>query len=135
MIPKEKMKQGQLMLGPPTRLQAACRRNPQSSASPRLPSPCAIFSIQRIQKSQPAFHFALHPFRIESRDAKRRPEVRGTGTTKHKGLKDWLMLDLFERKIRFHMQRIFEACGDEESRELEDWLKAQAEVLRTLNAG
>jgi hypothetical protein len=40
------------------------------------------------------------------------------------------MLDLLGRRIRFHMQRIYEECGHEEGRELEDWLKAQSEVLR-----
>jgi len=60
--------------------------------------------------------------------------VRDMSTTKHKGINHWLILDLIERRIRLHMQRIYEECGHAEGRELADWLKAQSEVLRTLNA-
>ncbi len=61
--------------------------------------------------------------------------MRDTRTAKHRRLNNWLMLDLLGRKIRLHMQRIFAECGDAEGRELEDWLKAQSDALRTLNAG
>ena len=60
--------------------------------------------------------------------------MRDTSTTEHKGINHWLILDLIERKIRLHTQRIYEECGHIEGRELEDWLKAQSEALRTLNA-
>jgi hypothetical protein len=58
--------------------------------------------------------------------------VRDTGTTKHAGLKDWLMLDLIERKIRLRTERVFEERGHAEDQTLEDWLKAASEVLRTI---
>jgi hypothetical protein len=41
------------------------------------------------------------------------------------------MLDLIERKIRFHTDRLYEEREHAEGRELEDWLKAASEVLRT----
>ena len=50
---------------------------------------------------------------------------------KHHGLNHWLMLDLIERKIRLHTQRLYEGRVHAEGRELEDWLKAASEVLRT----
>lgn len=53
--------------------------------------------------------------------------------TKHTGLKNWLMLDLLERKIRLRTERLLKEREPSEGRELEDWLKAQSEALRTLN--
>jgi heme-degrading monooxygenase HmoA len=50
---------------------------------------------------------------------------------KHHGLNHWLMLDLIERKIRLHTDRLYKERGHAEGRELEDWLKAASEVLRT----
>jgi hypothetical protein len=58
--------------------------------------------------------------------------VRDTSTAKHHGLNHWLMLDLIERKIRLHTHRLYEERGHAEGRELEDWLKAESEVLRTI---
>ena len=60
--------------------------------------------------------------------------MRDTSTTKYKDVNHWLMLDLIERKVRLHMQRIYEECGHAEGREMEDWLKAQSEALRTFNS-
>jgi hypothetical protein len=57
--------------------------------------------------------------------------VRDTNTAKHHGLNHWLMLDLIERKIQLHTDRLYEERGHAEGRELEDWLKAASEVLRT----
>lgn len=59
--------------------------------------------------------------------------MKDTSKARHQGLKDWLMLDLIERKIRLYTQRLYEECGHAEGRELEDWLKAESEALRTLN--
>jgi hypothetical protein len=50
---------------------------------------------------------------------------------KHHGLNHWLMLDLIERKIRLHTDRLYEEREHAEGSELEDWLKAASEVLRT----
>jgi len=57
--------------------------------------------------------------------------VRDTSTAKHHGLNHWLMLDLIERKLRLHTDRLYEERGHAEGSELEDWLKAASEVLRT----
>jgi len=59
--------------------------------------------------------------------------VRETRTTKHEGLNHWLMLDLIERTIRLRTQRLYEERGHAEGRALEEWLKAESEVLRTFN--
>jgi hypothetical protein len=41
------------------------------------------------------------------------------------------MLDLIERKIRIHAQQLYEERGRIEGHALEDWLKAESEVLKT----
>jgi hypothetical protein len=41
------------------------------------------------------------------------------------------MLDLIERKLRLHTDRLYEERGHAEGCELEDWLKAASEVLQT----
>ena len=61
--------------------------------------------------------------------------MRGTNTTKHKGINHWLMLDLTERKIRLRTERLYEKRGQADVRVFEDWLKALSEALATLNAG
>ena len=58
--------------------------------------------------------------------------MRDTSTAKHHGLNHWLMLDLIGRKIRLHTDRLHEKRGHAQGRELEDWLKAESEVLRTI---
>jgi len=58
--------------------------------------------------------------------------VKDTTTAKHHGLNHWLMLDLIERKIRLHTNRLYEERRHVEGRELEDWLKAESEVLRAI---
>jgi len=45
------------------------------------------------------------------------------------------MLALIERKIGLRTQRLYEERGHAKGRELEDWLKAQLAVIRTLNSG
>ena len=57
--------------------------------------------------------------------------MRDTNTANHHGLNHWLMLDLIERRIRLHTDRLCEERGHAGGRELEDWLKAASEVLRT----
>jgi hypothetical protein len=42
-----------------------------------------------------------------------------------------LMLDLIETKIRIHAQQFYEERGQIEGHALEDWLKAECEVLKT----
>jgi len=59
--------------------------------------------------------------------------VRNTSTTTHKLVDHWLMLDFIERRIRLHTQRLYDERGHADGRELEDWLKATAKVLLTLN--
>lgn len=41
------------------------------------------------------------------------------------------MLDLIERKVRLHAQQLYEERGRIEGHALEDWLKAESEVLKT----
>lgn len=60
--------------------------------------------------------------------------MRDTGTTNRKGVKHWLMLDLIERQIQLRADQVYEERGHTERGQLEDWLRAQSEVLRTLNA-
>ena len=59
--------------------------------------------------------------------------MRDTSTTKHKVINNWLILDLLERTIGLHTQRLYDERGHAEGRELQDWLKAQSEALRALN--
>ena len=57
-------------------------------------------------------------------------------TTKQKGINHWIMLDVIERKIRLRTERLCDERGPGKGRRtFEDWLKAQSEALRTLNAG
>lgn len=60
--------------------------------------------------------------------------MRDPSSTKHKGINHWLMLDLLERKIQLRTERLLKERRNAGGRELEDWLKATIEVLRTLNA-
>ena len=59
--------------------------------------------------------------------------MRDTSATKYKGINHWLMLYLLERKIRLRTERLLKERGNAEGRELQDWLQATSEVLRTLN--
>jgi hypothetical protein len=93
----------------------------------------AVFFIQRIQKMERAIHTALTFSRIESVETNTEARVRDTSGTRHRGLKDWLMLDLIERTIALRTQRLYEEREHAEGRKLEDWLKAASEVLLTLN--
>jgi hypothetical protein len=45
------------------------------------------------------------------------------------------MLDLLGRKIRLRTEQLLQERGNAGGRELEDWLSATSEVLRTLKAG
>jgi Protein of unknown function (DUF2934) len=51
----------------------------------------------------------------------------GTDTRKLYGL----MLDLIERKIRLRAQELYQERGRVEGFAVEDWLKAESEVLKT----
>jgi hypothetical protein len=42
-----------------------------------------------------------------------------------------LMVELLERKIRLHARRIYQERGQADGRALEDWIKAESEVLKT----
>ena len=42
-----------------------------------------------------------------------------------------LMVDLLERKIRLHARQIYRDRGEADGRALEDWIKAESEVLKT----
>lgn len=42
-----------------------------------------------------------------------------------------LMLELLERKVRVRARQIYEQRGKVEGQELEDWVKAESEVLRS----
>jgi hypothetical protein len=41
------------------------------------------------------------------------------------------MLDLLERKIRLRARQLYEQRGQTEGQELDDWVRAESEVLRT----
>jgi hypothetical protein len=41
------------------------------------------------------------------------------------------MLDLLERKIRLRARQIYEERGGADGQALEDWIKAESEILRT----
>jgi len=41
------------------------------------------------------------------------------------------MVDLLERKIRLHARQIYRDRGEVDGRALEDWVKAESEVLKT----
>jgi hypothetical protein len=41
------------------------------------------------------------------------------------------MLDLLERKIRLRARQIYEERGKADGRALEDWVKAESEILKT----
>jgi len=42
-----------------------------------------------------------------------------------------LMLDLLERKIRLRARQLYEERGKVDGRALEDWVKAESEILKT----
>ncbi|MGA2457702.1 MAG: DUF2934 domain-containing protein [Terriglobales bacterium] len=42
-----------------------------------------------------------------------------------------LMLELLERKIRLRARQLYDERGQAEGRELEDWVKAESEVLQS----
>jgi len=42
-----------------------------------------------------------------------------------------LMLELLERKIRLRARQLYHERGQREGRELEDWVQAESEILRT----
>jgi hypothetical protein len=42
-----------------------------------------------------------------------------------------LILELLERKIRLRARQLYHERGRMEGRELEDWVKAESEILRT----
>ena len=42
-----------------------------------------------------------------------------------------LMLDLLERKIRLRARQLYEERGKADGRALEDWVKAESEILKT----
>jgi hypothetical protein len=42
-----------------------------------------------------------------------------------------LMVDLLERKIRLHARRIYRERGEVDGQALEDWIKAESEVLKS----
>ena len=42
-----------------------------------------------------------------------------------------LMIDMLERKIRSRARQIYEERGREEGRALEDWVKAEAEIIES----
>ncbi len=42
-----------------------------------------------------------------------------------------LMVDLLERKIRLRARQIYEERGAADGQALEDWVKAESEILRT----
>jgi hypothetical protein len=41
------------------------------------------------------------------------------------------MLELLERKIRLRARQLYDERGQAEGRELEDWVKAESEVLQS----
>ena len=41
------------------------------------------------------------------------------------------MLELLERKIRLRAQQLYDERGQAEGRELEDWVRAESEILRS----
>lgn len=42
-----------------------------------------------------------------------------------------LMLELLERKIRLRASQLYHERGQAEGQELEDWVKAESEILKT----
>ena len=42
-----------------------------------------------------------------------------------------LMMEMLERKIRLRARQLYEERGQTEGRELEDWVKAESEVLQS----
>jgi hypothetical protein len=42
-----------------------------------------------------------------------------------------LMMELLERKIRLRARQLYEQRGQIEGRELEDWVRAESEVLQS----
>ena len=42
-----------------------------------------------------------------------------------------LMLDLLERKIRLRAQQLYDERGQVEGRDLDDWVQAESEVLKS----
>lgn len=41
------------------------------------------------------------------------------------------MLELLERKIRLRARQLYDERGQSEGRELEDWVRAESEVLKS----
>ncbi|MGA2425109.1 MAG: DUF2934 domain-containing protein [Terriglobales bacterium] len=41
------------------------------------------------------------------------------------------MVELLERKIRLRARELYDERGQEEGRELEDWVRAESEVLQS----
>ncbi len=58
--------------------------------------------------------------------------MRDTRRTKRKKADNWLTLALIERNIRARTDQLYDARGHVEGRELEDWLKALSEAIRTM---
>ncbi len=42
-----------------------------------------------------------------------------------------LMLELLERKVRLRARQLYEERGQVEGREVEDWVKAESEILKS----
>jgi len=42
-----------------------------------------------------------------------------------------LMVDLLERKIRLRAQQLYDERGQAEGRDLEDWIRAEKEILKS----
>ncbi len=42
-----------------------------------------------------------------------------------------LMMELLERKIRVRAQQIYDERGQAEGQDLEDWVKAESEILKS----
>ncbi|MGA7139914.1 MAG: DUF2934 domain-containing protein [Terriglobales bacterium] len=42
-----------------------------------------------------------------------------------------LMVDLLERKIRLRAQQLYDERGQVEGRDLEDWVRAEKEILKS----
>jgi len=41
-----------------------------------------------------------------------------------------MMMDMLERKIRLRARQLYEERGREEGKALEDWIRAEAEILK-----
>jgi hypothetical protein len=54
--------------------------------------------------------------------------VEGVTTTRER---QKLMMELLERKIRLRARQLYDERGQVEGRELEDWVRAESEVLKS----